>query len=145
LKVAPEDYDRMRAWYALISREVLGKYITPETDPVAALDQLAATSPSKARQGLSMAIGDLVEMTSNWSNDQVAAADEKLSADQLPTLSEVRARFSKAVRSVVRRGHIENDVEYYAVRNAAELSRGAEDLWKLLAAYEASGSGVPTV
>jgi hypothetical protein len=140
VQIVSENYERMRGWYAIVSREALGKYITTETDPVAALDQLAAKSPAKARQGLSMAVGDLVEMTAAWSKDQVAAVDEKLSADDLPTLSEVRARFSKSVRRAVRRGHIENDVEYYAVRNAAELSSGADELWKLLAAYESIGS-----
>jgi hypothetical protein len=84
-----------------------------------------------------MAIGDLVEMTSGWPSGQITAMDQKLSAEQLPTLSEIRAKFSKSVQRVVRRRHIENDVEYHAVRNAAELAADAGELWKLLAEYEA--------
>jgi hypothetical protein len=140
MKISGEDYDRLRAWFAVVSREALGDHITPATDPVAALDELASSSPSKARQGLSMAIGDLVELTSGWSADQIAAIDKRLSAEQLPTLSEIRAKFSRAVQRVLRRGQIESDVEYHAVRNAAELSSDADELWKLLAAHEASGS-----
>jgi len=125
----------MREWFAFFSREALGPF-TPETDPITFLDKEAAQSLPKAQRGLAMGINDLVEMTSGWSESQVAAVDQRLFAEQLPTLSEVRARFSKTVRSVVRRGQIRNEVEYYAIRNAAELTSGADQLWKLLAEYE---------
>jgi hypothetical protein len=130
-----EEYDRMRSWFASISREVFGPF-TAETDPIAALDQLCAKSPAQARQGLAMAVNDLIEATGGWSDSQVAAADQTLSAQELPTLSEIRARFSKTVRSVIRRGEIKNEVEYHAVRNAVELTSDADRLWKLLAEYE---------
>jgi hypothetical protein len=133
--IKAEKYDRMRSWLASISREVFGPF-TAETDPIAALDQLAAKSPAQARQGLAMVVNDLIEATSGWSDSQVAATGQKLSAEQLPTLSEIRGRFSKTVRSVIRRGQIKNEVEYYAVRNAAELTSDADQLWKLLAEYE---------
>ena len=84
-----------------------------------------------------MAIGDIVEFTSAWSASDVAACDDELSQSGLPTLSEVRVRFSKLVQRVVRRGHIKSDDEFYALRNAVE-QRDADSasLWPLLEAYE---------
>ncbi|HET7576922.1 MAG TPA: hypothetical protein VFK19_10230 [Sphingomicrobium sp.] len=84
-----------------------------------------------------MAINDTIEATERWPADKVEAIDDLLEREGLPSLTEMRLRFSKVIRRVVARGSIKNDVEYYAVRNAAELADdGQEALWKLLAAYE---------
>lgn len=85
-----------------------------------------------------MAICDVVDFTSVWPASDVSACDHELSQSGLPTLSEVRARFSKLVQRVVRRGHIKSDDEFYALRNAVE-QQGADSagLWRLLDAYEA--------
>ena len=89
-----------------------------------------------------MAINDLIEMTNGWPKEQVASTDLALVKASLPGLSEMRQRFSRAVQRAVRRGRIKDDVEYYAVRNAVELSGdGQEPLWSLLAAYERSVAG----
>lgn len=85
-----------------------------------------------------MAIGDIVDLTSDWPASNVTACDHELSQSGLPTLAQVRARFSKLVQRVVRRGQIKSDDEFYALRNAVE-QRGADSagLWRLLEAYEA--------
>jgi hypothetical protein len=112
--------------------------MTAETDPVRCLDELAAQSPAKARLGLAMAIGDTVEATGAWPRDRVAAIDNELAGKGLPSLTAVRLRFSKVIHRAVRRGSIKNDVEYSAVRNAAQLAHDdQEPLWKLWSAYEA--------
>lgn len=98
---------------------------------------MALTSPAKARSGLGMAIGDLLELTNGWSTSDVEACNLELSRSGLPTLSEVRGRFCKLIQRVVRRGHIKSDVEFYAVRNAVE-QQGANSgsLLRLLEDYE---------
>ena len=84
-----------------------------------------------------MAINDLIEDTDRWPTEKVEAIDDLLIREGLPSLTEMRLRFSKVIRRAVARGVIKNDVEYYAVRNAAELANDSpEALWKLLAAYE---------
>lgn len=82
-----------------------------------------------------MAINDIVEMTDGWTQERVASVDLALQQQGLPTLTEVRGRFSKLVERAVRRGSIKDDIEYYAVRNAVDLPEG-ERLWPLLSAYE---------
>ncbi len=82
-----------------------------------------------------MAINDIIEMTDDWAQERVAATDAALRERDLPTLTEMRGRFSKLVQRAVRRDSIKDQVEYYAVRNAAELGNG-DQLWPLLKTYE---------
>jgi hypothetical protein len=135
MRISHDDYERMRSWFALVSGDTFPN-VSEDQSPVAALDAIAASSPAKARDGLGMAIGDLIELTSRWSVEQNSALDRKLKAADLPTLTEVRARFSKAVQRVVRRRRISSDAEYHAVRNAAEFEHDSAPLWQLIAAYE---------
>ena len=71
-----------------------------------------------------MAIGDVIESTQDFRPEQVAEIDRALRAQGLPTLSEVKARFSSVIAGIVRRGTIRNEREYYAVRNAVEPCAG---------------------
>lgn len=87
-----------------------------------------------------MAINDMIEMTDGWAQERVAASDAALLERDLPTLTEMRGRFSKVVQRAVRRGSIKDEIEYHAVRNAAELT-GGEQLRPLLASYEERLSG----
>jgi hypothetical protein len=138
MKIDADCYDQMRSWFARVVRETVpAELLTADTDPLRCLDQLAAQSPAKARQGLAMAIGDTVEATAAWPRDRVAAIDDELAGNGLPSLTAVRLRFSKVIGRVISRGAIKNDVEYHAVRNAVELANDdQEPLWKLLSAYE---------
>ena len=142
MRIEPADYERMRAWLAHMTPKVIpAEVLTSETDPVAVLDRLASKSPAKARSGLSMAVGDLVEMTADWPANHTSALDHELSAYGLPTLAEVRARFSKTVQRIVCRGWIKDDNEFFAIRNAADWAgTGDASLWSLLGAYEAKGA-----
>lgn len=138
MRIEPAEYERLRSWLAYMAPKVFPPdLLTSDTDPVAVLDRIATKAPAKARSGLGAAIGDVVEFTNQWSDGEVATCNDELSTRGLPTLPEVRARFSKLVRRVVRRGGIETDDEFYALRNAVE-QQGAnrESLWPLVEAYE---------
>lgn len=127
MRIAPEEFDEMRRWFAVVAPEVVpaGLLASSAADPVAILDHMAAKAPAKARDGLAMAISDIVEMTQLWPPEKVGALDDSLRTGGLPTLTEIRVRFSKAVNRALRRGLIKDDTEYHAVRNAAEMSRRA--------------------
>jgi hypothetical protein len=139
MKIDARDYEQAKAWFAhLLPRVFPPELIAPETNPLSHLEQIEIGSPGRARQGLAMAIGDTIEMTEGWTLERVAETDKLLARDGLPTLTDMRIRFSKALRRVLSRGTIKNDVEYYALRNAAELAQdGGEELWALLSAYKA--------
>jgi hypothetical protein len=139
MKVDAQNYELMRAWLACLVPETFpAESLSPTNDPVACLDRLAARSPAKARSGLAMAINDTIEATESWPVEKVEAIDQLLEREGLPGLTQMRHRFSKVIRSVIARGSIKNDVEYHALRNAAEVADdGQQALWTLLAAYEA--------
>jgi hypothetical protein len=89
-----------------------------------------------------MAIGDTVDETDGWPRHRVAAIDDELIREGLPSLSAVRLQFSELIHRVVNRGSIQNDVEYHAVRNVVERTQeGQEPLWKLVSAYEERHAG----
>ena len=142
MKITPANFELMRRWFACVVPEVFPAAISnPEIDPTVHLEKLAATSPSNARRGLLMAIGDMIEATDCWSITRVTEIDRMLDRAGLPSLSEVRAKFSKVLRRVITRGSITSEAEYYAVRNAAEMTNHDERaLWELLTAYEAQRS-----
>lgn len=133
------EYTRLRAWFSHMVPKIFPvETLDPGANPVMVLDRMAKEAPAKARSGLGMAIGDVVELTDDWTISDVTTCDDELSKMDLPTLSEMRARFSKVILRVVRRGAIKNNDEFYALRNAVD-QRGAdtERLWSLLDAYEA--------
>jgi hypothetical protein len=137
MKIAPEDYAQLREWFARMwPLAFSGIEIAPEANPTVALDEIAAKSPARARQGLAMAIGDLVEAVHGWRTEEVEIADRRLSDAGLPTLSAIRTRFSQAVQRALRRGRIDSEQEYYAIRNAVEMTANDPRLSAMLAAYE---------
>lgn len=136
MNIGPNEYPVFREWFALMSPLVFNsKQYPPEHAPLAMLDDLAQKSPSKARKGLSMAIGDLIELTDSWPNEALAAADKELIEAGVPSLSAVRRRFSRSINAIVRRGQIKTEQEYHAVRNVVEAA-DEDGLWHLLADYE---------
>jgi hypothetical protein len=135
MKIDVQNYGEMRAWMARVAPEVFPDR-RPESNPVLVLDSIFAKSRAKARRGLEMAIGDIVEATEYGPVERISAIDKSLKAERQPTLTEMRLRFSKVIRRIVNRGRINDEVEYYAVRNAAELAQDEDALWSLLAAYE---------
>jgi hypothetical protein len=139
VKIDARNYEQMKAWFAHMAPQTIApELMTAEIHPIACLEQIESRWPGKARNGLAMAIGDTIDMTEGWPLARVAETDGLLASDGLPTLPEMRVRFSKVIRRVLTRGSIKNDVEYYALRNAVELTReGGEELWSLLSAYEA--------
>lgn len=138
MQVRPDNYEKLRLWLRhMVAPAMPDIEAGSEIDPVQVLDGIAKKAPAKARVGLALAVGDIVEMTNDWSSDRVALVDRELREAELPTLSEVRVTFNKAVNHVLRRGAITSDAEYYLVRNAAEMpSEHQPTLLALTEAYE---------
>ena len=64
IKIDARNYSLMRNWLTIVSPRVFLD-IKSEHDPIRVLDTIEAVSKKNARAGLTMAIGDLVEMTSH--------------------------------------------------------------------------------
>ena len=144
MKVSAEDYEALKGFFAYMSEKWLRALpgLAPEDRPMAVLAQQEKQSMSLARKGLAMAIGDTIEMFDRAGPEEVDAFDRELGAAGLPTLSEVRARFSRQINGIMKRGKIRSEIEYYALRNAVDsMPEGdAAKAWHLLGEYETSGS-----
>lgn len=88
----------------------------PAHQPMIFLDNLERKSVSLAKKGLQMAVNDMVEMTTDWSPEQVAAADAKFATQGALTLSEIRRRYSKKYLQTLKRGEIRSATEYYLLK-----------------------------
>jgi hypothetical protein len=142
MKITADNYDQMRQWFAVVIEvEMRGINVSADHHPITVLDAMASRAPARARQGLGMAIGDMIEAAEGWQVGTVAEVDRKLGNLGLPTLSAMRFEFEGRIRAIVKRGRIRNDAEYYLARNAAEMADMPEDeIWKLLGAYEATAA-----
>jgi hypothetical protein len=142
MRIKPTEYKRIRSWLGYMAPKVFSAdLLNCESDPVTVLDQISLKSLAKARSGLGMAVGDIVDFTSDWPETRIVQCNNELSHRGLPTLTQMQARFSKVVQRVVRRGLIKTDEEFYALRSAAEQPGQDEvDLWLLLDAYEAQAA-----
>ena len=131
--VTEAEYESLKAWLGFIlEHPVLGfGPISPAIHPVTLLSESEKSAPASARRGLKMAIGDTIEMCSDMPLPDVMLIDEGCRLNGLPTLSEVRSRFSRNLKSIVRRGAIRNETEYYLVRNAIELASDDDERAKL--------------
>ena len=141
MAIKADEFETLRAWSALLMEQVrmIPPNLPPEFHPIAVLDAMVRSSPARARQGLAMMIGDLMELTVDFPQEEIARLDAIFGEAQLPTFSNIRVRFMKRIRSIVRRGIIRSEAEYHLVRNAVEgvNEDGEQDrLWAMLAAYE---------
>ena len=118
----------------MTDRWFAGIPVTPETSPTKLLEELELATPSKAASGLRMAVNDLIQMSIRMAPDEVRALDADLAAAGLLTLTQVRVRYSKKFQSILKRGSIRTDVEYYVLQGAvADLSSGLDELGRLKA------------
>ena len=80
---------------------------------------------SKALQGLKQAINDTLEDTASWDSNTVSKLDEQLRVNGTITLSMLRTRYWSTYKSILKRGKIKNESEYYLIRGLeCELDNG---------------------
>lgn len=142
----PEDeYERLKKFMGLFYEWFEAKpHHPPEIHPLAVAMEIEKKSRSHAKRGLLMAISDFVEMSSDWTPERVAAADQRFRECEVPSLSEVRAKYSKRYLKILKRGTIKSLEEYYLVKGIVDgggIEPGAseaEQLTAMLADYERS-------
>ena len=88
-----------------------------------------------------MAINDIVEDTFHFDPAEVGKLDSALRSRGIITLSELRKRYSKDYKKIMKRGQIKNETEYYLLRNVLDdptekTPEERELLAKLISDYE---------
>ena len=146
-KIAENEYGTLKAFFvAWEERFPPPATLRPEHHPVAVLESFEKTSMAKARRGLGMALNDTLEMSWDFPPDEVAAIDREFIARGIISLSEMRRRYSRRFRSVLKRGKIRTEEEFYLVKGILDsfTADASEDerrqLGLMTAAYEKSAT-----
>jgi len=146
-KIAEHEYEELKAFFVAWFEEFPPAASLPSWGhPVAMLKATEERSRSRARLGLGMAINDILEESWSFPPARVAEFDAKLSAMHILSLSELRRRYSRQFRGILKRGKIRTETEYYLVQGilasfTADATETERDLLtKLLAAYEQRAS-----
>ena len=140
MKIIAVDYAPLKGFYGWMTDRfmTMPPGLAPEDHPLAVLERFEERSMAMARNGLALALGDILEDTGDLPPEQVLETDSALAAQGLPSLSEVRARLGRVVGGILGRGKVRDEREYYALRNAVELlSEDQQSLaWQLLGEFE---------
>ena len=136
------EYARLKDFLSFYAERYLGiERLPSEQRPIAVLEAIEKKSPKRASSGLRQAINDCVERSLRLPHREAEDLDAQLRARGIVTLSELRRQYSRAYARIVRRGRINDEMEYYLVRNVANdpTEKSADErrrLEQLLAVYE---------
>ena len=140
-KITEIEYGPLKAfWVAWEERFPPPATLRPEHHP----ESFEKTSMSKARRGLGLALNDALEMSWDFPPDEIAAIDSEFSARGIITLTEMRRRYSRQFRGVLKRGKIRTEGKFYLVKGILDsFTAGASEderrkLGSMVAAYEKS-------
>ena len=127
--VQQDDYEELKRCFAALWPLVLPipETLEPENYPMAVLERTEKISRKNAASGLAMALNDVIEMSMDWSADRVVEVDRQLSSSGLITLSELRRRYSRGYKRIVKRGRIKSFEEYYLIKGMADGNCPDED------------------
>lgn len=148
-KITPEDYPQLKAFCAFWQTRMFAGtsvVIPPDCMPVALVQALEAKSMAKARLSLGMFVGDVIEMTSHLPRAEVAEIDADLAERGIITLSVVRARYSRKLHGIIKRGEIRNEAEFHLVAGVVSSGLGEvsaveiQQLQGMIHAFEVSVS-----
>ena len=115
-KITPAEYQSLKAfWVAWEARFPITTDLPPEHHPLAVLERFEKESMAKARSGLGMAISDTLEMSWDMPAEEIQAIDAEFKARGILPLSELRRRYSRQFKAIIKRGKIRNEEEYYLI------------------------------
>lgn len=137
LTVTAEEYPILSRWLVAFMRH--DPFVGPDGVVIVEQSLAGAGVGAKARQGLAMALGDCMQAVVNWPPATVAAFNAECALSGLPSLADIQFRFWKTIRTILARGHIRSEKEYYAVREAAEMMTDeatSHEAWSMLCAFE---------
>ena len=110
-----------------------------------AFDEISkAHGKSKALQGLRQAANDVLQDLGDIEPDLLSTIDLAARSAGVVTLSEIRRRYSRTYKSILRRGSLRNETEYFLVKGVVDdsLHGGGEAeldrLQSMLSAFESA-------
>jgi hypothetical protein len=106
-----------------------------------ATDRMFPDAQTMAGDGLREAVSDCMDMLRHLTPTEVAKLDSELRLNGIPSLSELRRRYSRDYARAIKRGRIEDESEYYLLRNVLfdpgeKTADEREWLERLISGYE---------
>jgi|ERR1051325_1985684 hypothetical protein len=139
--IVQADYQLYRRWFER-SLDVIWRMpsdLPPEADPMAGVANAEAASAATGVKSVAAGITDTISMTDRYSKADIESADAQFKREGLPTLTAMRALFSKRTRAILKSGKVTNEEDYYALKAVedAELADSTRaEIERLLAEYE---------
>src|SRR5688572_5490552 len=81
-----------------------------------ALENVEGRGSRASRTGIRMALQDALDDTRDLTPEDVRAADERMTAADLPTLTLMRHRIWQTIPKAIARGRCRNETEYYLLK-----------------------------
>jgi hypothetical protein len=136
-----KEFAELLSFLDLYMRLAAPKAVPEDIHPRIVAERIAQEhGRSRALEGARQAANDLIEQLAHLSPEGVRAFDDALAAQDLPTLSELRRRYSASFRQILRRNRIKTETEYYLVKNLVDdltSKVSAEERESLIAMMEA--------
>lgn len=146
--MSEDEYQRLKRFMGLFYEWFLASpHHRPESHPLFVLETIEKKSRSQAKRGLEMALNDCVASSSEWPSEAVALADKRFALNDAPSLTEVRVKYLRKYRQILKRGRIKNLQECYLAKGILDgggMETGSADFQKLAAMlddYESSIAG----
>jgi L-fucose isomerase-like protein len=142
-KLTATQYDELKQFLVYFSDRFFGlKSENTENKLLVALNDMEKAAPSRAASSLQMMINDCIEMSSGWPGARVSGVDADLLSNGIITLTELRRRYSRDYATIIKRGRINNEEEYYLLKGVLDgvafnmTPFELEHLTNILNAYE---------
>lgn len=113
------EYDRLRHFCSELLKYL--KTINSEFPPFNPLLDFwrAGHSFSESFSGLRQAVGDFLEMTRDFTGQELREADAYLTKQGAASLTEMHRQIWQLIPKILKRGKIRNDEEYYLLKERA--------------------------
>ncbi len=118
------DYESLKAFLIYYFENYIdpeGRY-GPDVHPAKGLEEREKKSPSQTRDGVQMAVNDIVAMSNDLSARDLIDIDNDLKKQGIVTIAELRFRFTNDLEVIMKRGSIRSDIEYYLMKEVREGS-----------------------
>jgi hypothetical protein len=121
-----DHYRRQKAFLAFYNatyRDMSG--LPTELRPETLLAKDEQEDPKRAIANVRTSVNRIVAQAYRWSASQIGRFEAELSENDIVSLAELRDRFQKEYKAIVKRGEIRDLVEYYMAKELVEDTRPA--------------------
>lgn len=108
------EYQTAKQFLLYVAGRVYGEAAVPEMSSF--ISDLENRRMALARKSVAMGLADIFAATAMWPSKTRSTLDKELASISLPTFSEMRIKHWSKYKTIVTRGKIRNEDEFYMVK-----------------------------